>query len=99
MRVAGVRQRYLVVEKKIREVTEATIVDVPDFISVGSTIDVTLLNDSEARVDVLLRRGFRGKVPDHLAQAIASSVLEATSMRIDVAVEVVPILTHASIPK
>ncbi len=97
--IRGVRRRYLEVEKKIREVTSATIAGVPGFISVGSIIDVTLLNENEARVDVLLRREVRGVVPEHLAGTIASSVLAATSMRIDVAVEIVPILTHAGIPK
>jgi uncharacterized hydrophobic protein (TIGR00271 family) len=97
--IRGVRRRYLEAEKSIRDVTSATIAGVSGFISVGSTIDVTLLNKNEARVDVLLRREFGGEVPEHLAQTIASSVLRATSMRIDVAVEVVPILTHAGIPR
>lgn len=97
--IRGVRRRYLEVEKKIRDVTSATIANVPGFISVGSIIDVTLLNEHEARVDVLLRRDFRGEVPEHLAETIASSVLAATSRKIDVAVEVVPILTHAGIPR
>ena len=97
--IRGIRRRYLEVEKMIRQVTSATIASVPGFISVGSIIDVTLLNENEARVEVILRREFRGEVPDHLAQTIASSVLGATAMRIDVAVEVVPILTHAGIPK
>ncbi len=97
--IRGVRRRYLDVEKKIRKVTSATIAGVPGFISDGTIVDVTLLNANEARVDVLLRREFRGVVPEHLAQSIASSVLAATSMRSDVAVEVVPILTHMGIPK
>lgn len=97
--IRGVRLRYLEVEKKIRDATSTTLTDVPGFISVGSIIDVTLLNENEARVDVLLRREFRGEVPEHLAQAIASNVFAATSMRIDVAVEVVPILTHAGIAR
>lgn len=97
--IRGVRRRYLEVEKRIRDVTSATIAGVPGFISVGSVVDVTLLNEHEARVDVLLRREFRGKVPEHLAETIASSVRQATSMRIDVSVEVVPILTHAGIQR
>ncbi len=96
--ISGVRRRYLEVEKNVRDVTSTTIADVPGFVSVGSIIDVTLLNAKEAHVDVVLRRKFRGEVPDVLAETIASRVLAATSLKVDVTVEVVPILTHAGIP-
>ncbi len=97
--IRGVRRRYLEVEKKIRGVASKTLADVPGFVSVGSTIDVTLLNENEARIDVILRREFRGEVPDDLAKTIASRVFAGTSLKVDVAVEVVPILTHMGIPK
>lgn len=96
--VRGVRRRHLELEKEIRHVASTTITDVPGFISVGSIIDVTLLSENEARVNILLRREFRGEVPDHLAQTIASNVLTSTSTKVDVEVEVVPILTYAGIP-
>ena len=97
--IRGVRRRYLEEEKKIRDVTSETIAEVSGFISVGSVIDVTLWSENEARVDVLLRRKFRGEVPEHLAETIASNVFEVTAVKIDVAVEIVPILTHAGIPR
>jgi uncharacterized membrane protein len=95
--VRGVRRRYLEVEKNIREVVSTSIASVPGFISVGGTVDVTLVKENEARVDVILRREFRGEVPDDLAKTIASRVLAATAWRIDITVEVVPVLTYVGI--
>lgn len=92
--IRGVRRQYLDVEKKIRDVTSSTIADVSGFISLGSVVDVTLLNPNEAEIDVLLRRAFGGD----LAETIASHVLRATSMRVNVTVQVVPVLTHTGIP-
>lgn len=97
--MGGWPERHLEVEKKIRDVTSETIAEVSGFISVESVIDVTLWSENEARVDVLLRRKFRGEVPEHLAETIASNVFEVTAVKIDVAVEIVPILTHAGIPR
>ena len=63
---------------------------VPGFISVGSTVDVTLLGEHEARLDVVCRRRFGGKVPDSLAAQIAADVFELNGTRVHVAVMLSP---------
>ena len=97
--VRGIRRRHLVLEKHIRQTVAVTLDVVPGFISVGSTVDVTLLGETEARVDVILRRRFGGEVPDTLAQTIASDVAEQTSCKCNVTVETIPLLTHEGIPR
>jgi uncharacterized hydrophobic protein (TIGR00271 family) len=93
--IRGVRRRHLDVEKRIRETVAATLDVVPGFISVGSTVDVTLLGEREANVDVVCRRHFGGKVPPTLATQICEDVAREAACRCDVNVEVVPLLTHA----
>ena len=91
----GVRRAHLDLEKAVRETVAVTLDVVPGFISVGSTVDVTLLSEREAKIYVVLRREFGGDVPATLAATIAADVAERTACRrCDVSVEVVPMLTH-----
>jgi uncharacterized membrane protein len=97
--IRGVRRQHLALEKQIREAVGVTLDVVPGFISVGSTVDVTLLGEHEARIDVVVRRRFDGEVPNTLADTIASDVAARAGCTCDVTVEVVPRLTHAGIPR
>lgn len=92
--IRGVRRRHLELEKSIRETVALTLHVVPGFIPVGSTVNVTLLGEEDAIVGVILRRHFGGKVPETLAATISDDILERTSCRADVSVEVTPMLTH-----
>jgi uncharacterized hydrophobic protein (TIGR00271 family) len=95
----GVRLKHLDLEKSIRSAVAVTLGVVPGFISVGSTVHVTLLGNHEALVDVILRCQFGGKVSETLAATIAADIAAKTSCRSDVTVEVIPVLTHAGIPR
>jgi len=92
--IGGVRRRHLELERLIRETVANTLDVVPGFISVGSSVDVTLLSASEARIDVIVRRRFGGRIPETLAASIASDVAAKSGCRCDVSAEVVPMLTH-----
>ncbi len=96
--IRGVRRRLLDLEKSIRNVVAETLDVVPGFISVGSSVDITLVNEREARIDVIVRRHFGGQVPNTLAATIASRVHDKTSCRCDVTVEVIALLTHPAPP-
>ena len=85
--------------QSIRSAVAVTLDVVPGFISIGSTVHVTLLGKSEALIDVILRRQFGGKVSETLAATIATDIAAKTSCRSDVTVEVIPVLTHAGIPR
>ena len=95
----GVRLKHLDLEKSIRSAVALTLNVVPGFISVGSTVHVTLLGNHEALVEVVLRRQFGGKVSETLAATIAADIAAKTSCRSDVTVEIIPVLTHAGIPR
>ena len=89
----GVHRKHLDLEKSIRSAVAVTLDVVPGFISIGSTVHVTLLGNHEALVDVILRRRFGGKVSETLAATIAGDIAAKTSCRSDVTVEVIPVLT------
>ena len=95
----GVRPKHLDLEKSIRAAVALTLAAVPGFISVGSTVHVTLLGNHEAVVDVILRCQFGGNVSETLAATMAAAIAAKTSCRSDVTVEVIPVLTHAGIPR
>ncbi|MFZ0913110.1 MAG: DUF389 domain-containing protein [Candidatus Korobacteraceae bacterium] len=95
----GVRRNHLDLEKSIRSAVAVTLGVVPGFISVGSTVHVTLLGNHEALVDVILRRQFGGEISETLAAKVAADIAAKTSCRSDVTVEVIPVLTHAGIPR
>jgi uncharacterized hydrophobic protein (TIGR00271 family) len=95
----GVSRKHLDLEKSIRSAVAVTLGGTPGFISVGSTVHITLLGNHEALVDVILRRQVGGKATDTLAATIAADIAAKTSCRSDVTVEVIPVLTHAGIPR
>ncbi|MEZ5351113.1 MAG: DUF389 domain-containing protein [Bryobacteraceae bacterium] len=97
--IRGVRRKHLDLEKRIRETVATTLDVVPGFVSVESTVDVTLLSERDARIDVVLRRRFGGEVPDTLAATIAKEVTGQTACRCDITLEVIPLLTHTGIPR
>ena len=92
--IRGVRRRHLELEKSIRETVALTLHDVPGFIPIGSTVNVTLLGDKDALVDVILRRRSGGKIPESMAATISDEILEKTFCRANVSVEVIQMLTH-----
>lgn len=94
--MGGVRLRHLELEKRIRETVARTLDVVPGFVSVGSTVDITLIGEREARIDVIVRLRLGGEVPETLAASIHADVVERTGCRCDVTVEVIPLLTHSA---
>lgn len=92
--ISGVRRRHLELEKSIRETVTLTLHDVPGLIPIGSTVNVTLLGEKNALVDVILRRSFGGNIPETLATTISDDILEKTFCRANISVEVIPMLTH-----
>jgi len=92
--IRGMRLRHLQQEQRIRKAVEDTIEEVPGFIAVGSSIDITLFDENSANIDIILRRRFGGKVPENLATRIAQDVETQTGCKGDIVIEVVPLLTH-----
>jgi uncharacterized alkaline shock family protein YloU len=95
--IRGVRLRDLQREKQIRHSVAVALDVVPGFDSVGSTVDVTLLGEREASIEVVCRRQFGGKVPETLAEEIVEQVANTTGCSSTVSVEVIPVLVHSNL--
>ena len=93
----GVSRKHLDLEKSIRSAVAAILGGMPGFISVGSTVHITLLGNHEALVDVILRRQVGGKATETLAAMIAAEIAAKTSCQSNVTVEIIPVLTHSGI--
>jgi uncharacterized hydrophobic protein (TIGR00341 family) len=95
--ISGVRRRHLELEKSIRGIVAGLLKAVPNFIALGSCVDVTLLGEYEAVVDVRLRCRLGGEIPDILADQIGTEIMASTSCHVDVAVEIISMLSYSSI--
>ena len=86
----GIKPKYLELEKKIRLIAEAALTAAPGVTALGSTINVTLLTDSAAKVNVTVRRLVADEVPVTLAQDISNRIRENAGCRSEVSVELIP---------
>lgn len=88
--VRGIKRKYLDLEKKIRVVAESALAAAPGVTALGSTIHVTLLADTAAKVNITVRRLVADQVPDCLAENISALIQEKVGCRSEVSVELVP---------
>ena len=97
MTLRGIRARHLVLEKTIRQTVQTTLDVVPGFISVGSTVNVTLLGETAAKVDIIMRNHWRGEVPSSLAQTISADIHDRAGCRTEITMEVIPLQTYSTL--
>lgn len=95
--ISGVRRRHLELEKSIRGIVAGILKAVPDFIAIGSSVDVTLLGERDAIVDVRMRCQLGGSIPDTLADKISAKIITKTSCQADIAIEIISMISHISI--
>lgn len=95
--VGGVRREHLGLEESVRACVADVLDVVPGFISLGSTVDVTLFPGRRARIDVICRRQYGGKVPDSLAREITTRLEKEVNCRSEVSVEVIPVLVDSNV--
>jgi uncharacterized hydrophobic protein (TIGR00271 family) len=86
----GIRLKYLLMEKLIRQTVESVLVAVPNILLQGCTINVTLLGDNIAAIHATVRNQPGETSPDNLAQSIATNVRERTGCRCEVTLEIIP---------
>ncbi|MBK9061411.1 MAG: DUF389 domain-containing protein [Flavobacteriales bacterium] len=91
--IRGIQSPILEQEKAIRTAAARTVERVPGFMDEGSTIHVTLLNASEALINVIVQP-ISAVVPQTLATTIGDDVHEQTGFRSDITVEVIPLIAH-----
>lgn len=92
----GIRVKYLLLEKRIRQTVESVLVAVPNISVEGLTINVTLLGETLTAIRATIRSEPGETAPDDLAQSIATTVLEKTACRSEVAVEILPTQTWST---
>jgi hypothetical protein len=95
--ISGIRSRHLDLEKSIRSIVAGMLKAVPNFISNGSSVDVTLLGGRKAIVDVHMRCRQGSSIPSTLAEQMGRRIAATTSFQADVAVEVISMLSHTGI--
>lgn len=93
----GVRARFLVLEKAIRQTVESTLATAAGVTPAGSTIDVTLLSGSAASIHVMARNPAGEVVPASLAQDIAAEIKKRTECCSEVTVEILPSQTYSTL--
>ncbi len=90
MAARGIRFKYLLMEKRIRQSVESVLIGVPTVWLGEFAISVALLGESIATVHARVRNQPGETAPDNLAQAIAAHVLEQTGCRTEVTLEMIP---------
>lgn len=93
----GVRGRYLILEKTIRQAAEFALVTALGITLLRSTINVTLLSHDIAKVDVTIRNRTGDRVAASLAHTVAARIEERTGCRSEVLIEIIPCQTHSTI--
>jgi uncharacterized hydrophobic protein (TIGR00271 family) len=96
MALRGIRLRYLVLEKRIRQVVESTVLASPGVMLLGSQIHVTLLSESAVGIHVIVRSQPDEMPPATLAQTIADCIQERKQCRSEVTVEMIPTQTYST---
>ena len=97
MALRGIHVQYLIIEKAIRRTTESALVTVPELKALSSTINVTLLSDTIASVNVTMRHQGVGTIPYSLAENIATRIQDETGCRSEVTVEIIPSQTYSTL--
>jgi uncharacterized hydrophobic protein (TIGR00271 family) len=92
----GVRGRYLVLEKQVRQAAQLAAARNHGVTLVDSRVDVTLLGEAEAQVLVRIRGTEAREVPAGLPPSIVDAIHERTGCRSEVTVELIPSLTHSN---
>jgi uncharacterized hydrophobic protein (TIGR00271 family) len=92
----GLRRYLFDLERNIRKLAEAAVKDfsMPDL---EDSIAVTLMSASTARVDIVVHGYEAHRVPDSLAERLATHILEQTQCRCIVTVELIPIQTFSTL--
>ncbi|MCJ7696259.1 MAG: DUF389 domain-containing protein, partial [Anaerolineaceae bacterium] len=93
----GIRLKYLLLEKRIRQTVESVLVAVPNISVAGLTINVTLIGETLAAIRATIRSQPGETTPDHLAQSIVTAVQEKTGCRSEVTVEIIPTQTWSTL--
>jgi uncharacterized hydrophobic protein (TIGR00271 family) len=96
MALRGIRLRYLVLEKTIRQVVESTLAASPGVMLLGSQIHVTLLSETAASIHVVVRSRPEHVPPPTLAQTIATNIQDRKQCRSEVTVEMIPSQTYST---
>lgn len=96
MALRGIRLRYLVLEKEIRQVVESTLVASPDVMLLGSQIHVTLLSETAVSIHVIVRSQPDEMPPATLAQTIADRIQDRKGCHSEVTVEMIPAQTYST---
>jgi uncharacterized hydrophobic protein (TIGR00271 family) len=93
----GVRLRYLVLEKTIRQTVVDTLAANLPACPVEIAANVVLLGDTAADVHATVHQGADWPLPSSLAQTVTSEIAARTGYRSRVTVEIIPCQAHSTL--
>jgi uncharacterized hydrophobic protein (TIGR00271 family) len=92
--IRGIRRRHFDLERTIRTMVEGILSTISNHALANSIIDIILLDEDSARVEVTVKHRQDKPLPDTLAQTIASELAKQPNCRSEVTVEMIPYQTH-----
>jgi uncharacterized hydrophobic protein (TIGR00271 family) len=85
----GMRKRYFNLERTLRQIAESALKDISDLVYEKSCVDVTLLSEVNARLQITLRGHIDG-IPADFAREISQRILQEANCTSEVLVEMSP---------
>jgi hypothetical protein len=91
----GMRKRYFDLERTMRQIAESALMNISKETHDNSIVDVTLLGDEDAHLQITLR-GHTNEIPDAFAQQVSQKILQETNCTSEVLVEMSPCQTFST---
>jgi uncharacterized hydrophobic protein (TIGR00271 family) len=85
----GMRKRYFDLERTIRQIAELRLKETSDVVHDNSIVDVILMSEADARLQIILRGNIE-EIPVDFAQLISQRILQETNCTSQVHVEMSP---------
>jgi uncharacterized membrane protein len=85
----GMRKRYFNLERTLRQIAESALKDIAEVVHDNSCVDVVLLSEVDARLQITMR-GCKDRIPADFAQEISQKIYMETNCTSEVLVETSP---------
>jgi uncharacterized hydrophobic protein (TIGR00271 family) len=85
----GIRKRYFGLERTMRQISESALLDISETVHDSGIVDVILLSEERARLQITLR-ACTNDVPADYAQRISQRILREAKCTNEVSVEILP---------
>jgi uncharacterized hydrophobic protein (TIGR00271 family) len=91
----GIRKRYFNLERTLRQIAESALQDISEAAHDHSCVDVVLLSEVDARLQITLH-GHTDEIPADFAQEISQKILQQANCTSEVFVEISPCQVYST---